>query len=213
MSASSPPCRGGDGGTLTEYCTPKPFVPASVGDHAWDETERQHRLCVPNHTIWTPTISAGTSRSGSPAETGIRPNLTCRGGSDNPDRRSGAEAHPIESGVRCSSIPDRPSIPGGDLAKMRHQKVYSGAVGRTQIYLGDDELELLDRVARTTGASRSELVRRAVRNTFGEKTKAERLQALEASAGAFRGRRLTGADYVDVLRGDLNERLNRQGLG
>jgi len=96
---------------------------------------------------------------------------------------------------------------------MRHRKVYSGAVGRTQIYLGDDELELLDRVARTTGASRSELVRRAVRNTFGEKTKAERLQALEASAGAFRGRRLTGADYVDVLRGDLNERLNRQGLG
>ncbi len=134
-------------------------------------------------------------------------------GSDNPDRRSGAEAHPIESGVRCSSIPDGPSIPGGDLAKMRHQKVYSGVVGRTQIYLGDDELELLDRVARTTGASRSELVRRAVRNTFGEKTKAERLQALEASAGAFRGRRLTGADYVDVMRGDLNERLNRQGLG
>jgi hypothetical protein len=54
-------------------------VPASVGDHAWDETERQHRLCAPNHTIWTPTINAGTSRSGSPAETGIRPNLTCRG--------------------------------------------------------------------------------------------------------------------------------------
>ncbi len=109
--------------------------------------------------------------------------------------------------------PDGPSIPGGNLAKNRHQKVYSGAVGRTQIYLGDDELELLDRMARTTGASRSELVRRAVRNTFGEKTKAERLQALEASAGAFRGQRLTGADYVDVLRGDLNERLNRQGLG
>jgi len=91
--------------------------------------------------------------------------------------------------------------------------VYSGAMGRTQIYLGDDELELLDRVARTTGASRSELVRRAVRNTFGEKTKAERLRALEASAGTFRGRRMTGADYVDTLRGDLNERLNRQGLG
>jgi len=91
--------------------------------------------------------------------------------------------------------------------------VYSGVMGRTQIYLGDDELELLDRVARTTGASRSELVRRAVRNTFGEKTKAERLRALEASAGTFRGRRMTGADYVDALRGDLNERLNRQGLG
>lgn len=86
-------------------------------------------------------------------------------------------------------------------------------MGRTQIYLGDDELELLDRVARATGASRSELVRRAVRNTFGEKTKAERLRALEASAGKFRGRRMTGAAYVDALRGDLNDRLNRQGLG
>ncbi len=90
--------------------------------------------------------------------------------------------------------------------------VYYGAMGRTQIYLGDDELELLDRVAKTTGASRSELVRRAVRNTFGEKTKAERLQALEASAGTLRGRRMTGADYVDALRGDLSERLGRQGL-
>ncbi|MHB1787317.1 MAG: ribbon-helix-helix domain-containing protein [Acidimicrobiales bacterium] len=90
--------------------------------------------------------------------------------------------------------------------------MYSGAIRRTQIYLGDDELELLDRVALTTGASRSELVRRAVRNTFGEKTKAERLRALEASAGAFRGGRKTGAEYVDALRGDLNERLNRQGL-
>lgn len=90
--------------------------------------------------------------------------------------------------------------------------MYDGVMGRTQIYLGDDELELLDRVARTTGASRSELIRRAVRSTFGEKTKTERIRALEESAGAFHGRRLTGADYVDVLRGDLNERLKRQGL-
>ena len=64
---------------------------------------------------------------------------------------------------------------------------------QTQVYLGDDELELLDRVARATGASRSELIRRAVRSTFGQKTKAERLQALEASAGSWSGRRLTGA--------------------
>jgi Arc/MetJ-type ribon-helix-helix transcriptional regulator len=90
--------------------------------------------------------------------------------------------------------------------------VYSDVVGRTQVYLGDDELELLDRVARETGASRSELIRRAVRSTFGEKTKAERLRALDASAGSWSGRRLTGADYVDGLRGDLNERLRRLGV-
>lgn len=91
--------------------------------------------------------------------------------------------------------------------------VYSDAVGRTQIYLGDEELELLDRVGRATGASRSELIRRAVRRTFGEKTNAEKLQALEASAGSWRDRSFTGAEYVDTIRGDLNERLRRLGLG
>lgn len=90
--------------------------------------------------------------------------------------------------------------------------VYSDAVGRTQVYLGDDELELLDRVARATGASRSELIRRAIRSAFGEKSKAERLLALDASAGSWSGRRLTGAEYVDGLRGDLNERLRRLGV-
>jgi hypothetical protein len=90
--------------------------------------------------------------------------------------------------------------------------VYSGVVGRTQVYLGDEELELLDRVAKATGASRSELIRRAVRSTFGETTRAERVRALEASAGSWRGRRLTGAEYVDALRGDLNQRLRRLGV-
>ena len=45
------------------------------------------------------------------------------------------------------------------------------AMGRTQIYLGDEELELLDRRARETGASRSELIRRAVRDAYGQPTK------------------------------------------
>jgi hypothetical protein len=90
--------------------------------------------------------------------------------------------------------------------------VYSNTVNRTQIYLGTDELELLDRVAHLTGASRSELVRRAVRSTFGQPTKADKLQALAASAGSWRGRRFTGSEYVDSIRGDLNDRLSRLGL-
>jgi Ribbon-helix-helix protein, copG family len=85
-------------------------------------------------------------------------------------------------------------------------------MARTQIYLGSDELELLDRVARATGASRSELVRRAVRSTFGQPTKADKLLALEASAGSWRGRDFTGSAYVDSVRGDLGERLSRLGL-
>jgi hypothetical protein len=90
--------------------------------------------------------------------------------------------------------------------------VYSDVMGRTQVYLGNEEIELLDRVARATGASRSELIRRAIRNTFGERTKAERRQALEASAGSWADRRFTGAEYVDAIRADLNERLRRLGL-
>ncbi len=94
-----------------------------------------------------------------------------------------------------------------------HHVVYCDVVGRTQVYLGEVEIEILDRVARATGASRSELIRRAVRHTFGESTAAERRRALAASAGSWSGRRLTGADYVDALRGDLNERLRRTGVG
>jgi Arc/MetJ-type ribon-helix-helix transcriptional regulator len=86
-------------------------------------------------------------------------------------------------------------------------------MSRTQVYLGEDELELLERASRDTGASRSELIRRAVRTTFGEQGRDERLRALEASAGSWRGRRASGAEYVDVLRrSDLNERLARLGV-
>lgn len=90
--------------------------------------------------------------------------------------------------------------------------VYSDAMGRTQIYLGSEELELLDRVAHATGASRSELIRRAVRLAFGQPTTADKLRALDASAGSWQGRRFTGAEYVDALRGDLSDRLRRLGL-
>jgi Arc/MetJ-type ribon-helix-helix transcriptional regulator len=63
-----------------------------------------------------------------------------------------------------------------------------------------------------TGASRSELVRRAVRSTFGQPTKADRLQALEATAGSWRGHGFIGSEYVDSLREDLDKRLSRPGL-
>ena len=86
-------------------------------------------------------------------------------------------------------------------------------MSRTQVYLGQDELALLERASRDTGASRSELIRRAVRTTFGEQGKAEKLRALQGSAGSWPGRRVSGADYVDAIRGgDLNERLARLGV-
>ncbi len=83
---------------------------------------------------------------------------------------------------------------------------------RIHIYLGDEELALLDHAARTTGASRSELIRRAVRRTFGTLSTDDRLRALRASAGLWADRPFTGAEYVDAIRGDFNERLHKLGV-
>lgn len=90
--------------------------------------------------------------------------------------------------------------------------MYSGTMPRTQVYLGEEELEALDHAARAAGASRSELIRRSVREAFGLKTKADRRRALQASAGSWKGRTFSGADYVDAIRGDLDDRLRRLGL-
>lgn len=86
------------------------------------------------------------------------------------------------------------------------------SMSRTQIYLGNNERELLERASRATGASVSELIRRAIRQTFGEMSKEEKLRALQQSAGIWKDRPFTGAEYVDAIRGDLNERLRRLGF-
>jgi Arc/MetJ-type ribon-helix-helix transcriptional regulator len=83
---------------------------------------------------------------------------------------------------------------------------------RTQITLTDQELELLDRAANATGASRSELIRRAIQSTYGSRSKAERTAALKRSAGAWQGRDFTGDEYVDAIRGNLDDRLSKLGL-
>lgn len=85
-------------------------------------------------------------------------------------------------------------------------------VTRTQVYLGNDELELLDRVGEESGATRSELIRRAIRETYGRRSVSDKLKALDASAGIWRDRDFTGAQYAVQLRGDLNARLKKLGL-
>lgn len=86
-------------------------------------------------------------------------------------------------------------------------------MSRTQVYLGEEELGFLDRAAEGSGASRSELIRRAVRAVYGERSADQRLHALQLSAGAW-GPGESGAEYVDARRrADLNQRLARHGLG
>lgn len=91
--------------------------------------------------------------------------------------------------------------------------MYVAVMIRTQIYLDEAEAELLTETSARTGASRSELIRRAVRHQYGGVSSAKRLEALRESAGIWSRRTGTGADYVDDLRTDVNDRLDRLGLG
>jgi len=90
--------------------------------------------------------------------------------------------------------------------------MHSDAVHRTQIYLDDHEVALLSQESARTGASRSELIRRAVRTQYGVHTPEDRLAALRASAGTWSDRPGTGAEYVEELRSDLGQRLEQVGL-
>ncbi len=87
--------------------------------------------------------------------------------------------------------------------------VYSDTMPRVQTYLTEEELTLLDRAEEESGASRSELIRRAVRRTYGEMSKEERLAALRQAFGIWRGRPFTTEEYLEDLRGGWNERLRR----
>lgn len=93
--------------------------------------------------------------------------------------------------------------------------MYTPAVGRTQIYLGETEIELLDRAAGLTGASRSELIRRAIRAVYAppQRSREERLANLRAARGIWKDRRFTGEEYVRAIRsGDMNVNLRRLGV-
>ena len=90
--------------------------------------------------------------------------------------------------------------------------MYSDVVKRTQIYLGDEELDLLEHEGERTGASQSELIRRAIRRQYGTLDFERKRAALRASAGVWKDRPFTGAEYVDMIRGDFNDRLRKLGL-
>ena len=96
-----------------------------------------------------------------------------------------------------------------DCCSAIHRMMYNGVVHRTQIYLDDQEVSALDAAVVRTGASRSELIRRAIRAQYGERPVASRIEALRSSAGAWTGREYTGAEFVDSMRGDVNDRLAR----
>lgn len=88
-----------------------------------------------------------------------------------------------------------------------------GKMHRTQIHLTEEDVELLDSVERATGASRAELIRRAVREQYGTPPSLEARKARARRAfGAWQDRQFTGDEYVRAIRsGDMNENLRRLG--
>jgi hypothetical protein len=82
---------------------------------------------------------------------------------------------------------------------------------RTQIYLTETEVTALDRIEEETGVSRSELVRRALdRSYLGPEalSREERVAIARRTAGAWKGRTETGAEYVERLRSGRLARLH-----
>ena len=79
---------------------------------------------------------------------------------------------------------------------------------RTQIYLSEEERAALDAAKMETGASRAELIRRAIRLLYGKPTASDRAAAVQTSAGAWAERNYTGAKYVEAARGDANAKVS-----
>lgn len=103
--------------------------------------------------------------------------------------------------------------PAGRPGRSIHHVVYADVVKRIQLYFDDQEVEWLRKAERRTGASRSELVRRAVRHTYGEATVEEKLAIIKETAGMWKDRAFTAEEYVDALRGGgIEARLEKLGF-
>lgn len=80
---------------------------------------------------------------------------------------------------------------------------------RTQITLTDEQYARLRALSEDTGLSMSELVRRALDRMYVRGA----VEAIDESFGVWKGRRFTGAEYVERLRRGLGRRLRDVGGG
>jgi len=77
-------------------------------------------------------------------------------------------------------------------------------VRRTQIYLTEEQGELLERRSKASGQTISELIRAAVDSAYSRRrgmTRAQKIRVAQRTAGAWTDRAESGAEYVDRIRG------------
>lgn len=89
--------------------------------------------------------------------------------------------------------------------------MYVYIMQRTQIYLTERESTALDREAKRTGRTRSQLIREAIEEKYVSPgaSAEEFLRVLEETAGAWQDRDFTGQEYVEAIRSGIGERLAR----
>ncbi len=84
---------------------------------------------------------------------------------------------------------------------LRARVMYTYIVVRTQIYLQQAESSALDREARRTGRTRSQLIRDAIAKVYlGESGAGDLEAALLETAGVWKRRTVSGQKYVERLR-------------
>lgn len=90
--------------------------------------------------------------------------------------------------------------------------MYIYIMERTQIYLNAEEARALERLARRTGRTKSQLIREAIDRTYlgSHHDREHVIAALRRAAGSWRRRKETGAEYVERLRGGRLARLHRE---
>ena len=87
--------------------------------------------------------------------------------------------------------------------------MYTYIVKRTQIYLTEAEDAALEALSKSSGRTKSQLIREAIERAYmGASDHEARLAALRSAAGAWRGEREAGAAYVERLRGGRLARLH-----
>ena len=89
--------------------------------------------------------------------------------------------------------------------------MYIYIMERTQIYLSKDENAALERESRATGRSKSQLIREAIDRIYLNAKRADLLSALKRSWGSWRGRRESGAAWVERLRSGRLARVHGVG--
>jgi len=82
--------------------------------------------------------------------------------------------------------------------------VYDPYMRRTQIYLTEEQGQLLESRSRTTGSTVSELIRAAIDQMYARRrtlTRAQRVRLARRTAGAWKDSPESGAEYVERTRG------------